>query len=78
VNGKSFLDALEQGRHLKGLYHYEFNRIFDFLKKDKKEPQESDIRILGVVVTGTAKQLQSLSRQPYVRGVTLGAVVEKY
>lgn len=78
VNGKSFLDALEQGRHLKGLYHYEFNRIFDYLKRDKKEPQESDIRILGVVVTGTAKQLQSLSGQPYVRGVTLGAVVEKY
>lgn len=78
VNGKRFLEALEQGRHLQGLYHYEFNRIYDYLKKDKNKPEESDIRILGVVVTGTAKQLQSLSDQPYVRGVTLGAVVDKY
>jgi hypothetical protein len=78
VGGKQFLDALQQGIHIKGLYHYEFNRIYDYLKKEKKEPQESDIRILGVVVTGTAKQLKSLSGQPYVRGATLGVVVDKY
>ncbi|KRE38748.1 anti-sigma factor [Paenibacillus sp. Soil522] len=78
VTEKKFLDALEQGVQLNGQYDYEFNRIYNYLKKDKAKPDESDIRILGVVVTGTAKELQMLSGQPYVRGVTLGAVVNKY
>ncbi|KQY90197.1 hypothetical protein ASD24_25185 [Paenibacillus sp. Root52] len=78
VSEKKFLDALERGVQLNGQYDYEFNRIYNYLKKDKDKPDESDIRILGVVVTGTAQELQSLNGQPYVRGVTLGAVVDKY
>ncbi|QLG36773.1 anti sigma factor C-terminal domain-containing protein [Paenibacillus sp. FSL W7-1088] len=78
VSEKTFLEALEQGVQLKGHYQYEFNRIYNYLKKDKAKPNESDIRIFGVVVTGTAKELQMLSGQPYVRGVTLGAVVDRF
>ncbi|MGC5775822.1 anti sigma factor C-terminal domain-containing protein [Paenibacillus pabuli] len=78
VSEKTFLEALEQGVQLKGHNQYEFNRIYNYLKKDKAKPEENDVRILGVVVTGTAKELQVLSGQPYVRGVTLGAVVERF
>ncbi|MEC0128987.1 anti sigma factor C-terminal domain-containing protein [Paenibacillus pabuli] len=78
VSEKTFLEALEQGVQLKGHYQYEFNRIYNYLKKDKAKPDESDIRILGAVVTGTAKELQVLNGQFYVRGITLGAVVDKF
>ncbi|MDH6670916.1 MULTISPECIES: anti-sigma factor C-terminal domain-containing protein [Paenibacillus] len=73
-----FLDALERGVQLKGNYHYDFKRIYNYLKKDKSKPDASDVRILGVVVTGTAEEFQVLSGKPYVRGITLGAVVDKY
>lgn len=78
VTEQKFLDALERGIQLEGQYHYDFNRIYNYLKKDKVKPDASDVRILGVVVTGTAKELQVLSGQPYVRGITLGAVADKY
>lgn len=76
VNEQNFIDALGQG--LEGRYQYEFNRINNYLKGDKAKPDKSDIRILGVVLTGNAKELQILSGQPYVRGAVLGAVTDKY
>lgn len=76
INEKDFIASLEQG--LKGKYEYEFNRIYNYLRGDKAKPSESDIRILGVVLTGNAKELQILKGQSYVRGAALGAVVDKY
>lgn len=76
VDEQNFIDALEQG--LEGKYHYEFNRINNYLKGDKAKPEKNDIRILGVVLTGNAKELQILSEESYVRGAVLGAVVDKY
>lgn len=76
INEKDFIASLEQG--LKGRYEYEFNRIYDYLRGDKVKPSETDIRILGVVLTGNAKELQILEGKPYVRGSVLGAVVDKY
>jgi hypothetical protein len=76
INEKDFIASLEQG--LKGEYHYEFNRIYDYLRGDKAKPSETDVRLLGVVLTGTAKELQILSGQSYARAATLGAVVDKY
>ncbi|WP_054954850.1 anti-sigma factor [Paenibacillus dakarensis] len=78
VTEQKFLDALEAGVRLEGNHHYDFNRIYNYLKKDKEKPDASDIRVLGVVVTGTAEELRVLSDEPYVRGVTLGAVADKY
>lgn len=76
INEKDFISSLEQG--LKGKYEYEFNRIYDYLRGEKDKPSETDIRILGVVLTGNAKELQILKDQSYVRGAVLGAVVDKY
>ncbi|OAB43572.1 anti-sigma factor [Paenibacillus antarcticus] len=76
MNEKDFIASLEQG--LEGKYEYEFNRIYNYLRGDKAKPSESDIRLLGVVLTGNAKELQILKGQPYVRGAVLGAIVDKY
>jgi len=76
INEKDFIASLEQG--LKGKYQYEFNRIYNYLRGDKPKPNKTDIRLLGVVLTGNAKELQGLKGQPYVRGAVLGAVVDKY
>ena len=76
ITGKDFISSLERG--LDGTYQYEFNRIYNYLKGEKAQPDETDIRLYGVVLTGTAKEIQILSGQPYVRGAVLGAVVDKY
>ncbi|QWU17481.1 Sigma factor regulator N-terminal [Paenibacillus sophorae] len=73
-----FIQTLKGGLHEKGKYYSEYERIYNYLKKDKAEPDAGDVRLLGVVVTGTAKGLQSLNGQPYVRGAVLGAVTDRY
>ncbi|AIQ11814.1 anti-sigma factor [Paenibacillus durus] len=73
-----FIQKLKDGLQAKGKYYSEYERIYNFLKKDKAEPDAGDVRLLGVVVTGTAKGLQSLNGQPYVRAAVLGAVVDRY
>ncbi|WP_199925695.1 anti sigma factor C-terminal domain-containing protein [Paenibacillus bouchesdurhonensis] len=78
VSEQKFLDALEWGVKAKGRYHYELSQIYDYLKKDKAKPDATDVRILGVVVTGSVQEFHGLRDQAFVRGVTLGSVVEKY
>ncbi|MFD1775678.1 anti-sigma factor [Paenibacillus rhizophilus] len=73
-----FIGSLKVGVQQKGTYYSEYRRIYNYLKKDKAEPDTGDVRILGVVVTGTAKELQILDGQSFVRGAVLGAVVDKY
>ncbi|GAA0379810.1 anti-sigma factor [Paenibacillus motobuensis] len=73
-----FIKSLQNGLMQKGKYYSEYSRIYDYLKRDKAEPDSNDVRIIGVVVTGTAEQLKSLTNKAYVRGAVLGAVVDKY
>jgi hypothetical protein len=75
---EDFLQSLAYGLQKKGKYHGEFERISNYLKKDKATPDASDVQLLGVVVTGTAKELQSLKGKPYVNTAVLGAIVDKY
>ncbi|MHA0855759.1 anti sigma factor C-terminal domain-containing protein [Paenibacillus sp. CMAA1364] len=76
ITGSEFINSLEKG--LDGKYHYEFNRIYNYLKAMKDKPDKTDIRLYGVVLTATAKEIQKLSGQSYIRGAVLGAVVDKY
>ncbi|AHV96227.1 anti-sigma factor [Paenibacillus sabinae] len=73
-----FIGSVKVGLQQKGKYYSEYKRIYTYLKKDKPEPGTSDVRILGVVVTGTTRGLQSLNGQPYIRGAVLGAVADRY
>lgn len=75
---EDFLQTLAYGLEKKGKYYGEFERITNYLKKNKAAPDASDVQLLGVVVTGTAKELQSLTGKPYVNTAVLGAVVDKY
>lgn len=75
---EDFLQSLTYGLQKEGKYYGEFERISNYLKKDKAAPDASDVQLLGVVVTGTAKELQSLKGKAYVNTAVLGAVVDKY
>lgn len=78
VKPENFLQFLQYGLEQKGKYYSEYERISNYLKKDKSTPDASDVQLLGVVVTGTAKELQSLKGQPYVSAAVLGAIIDKY
>ncbi|MEK4206532.1 MULTISPECIES: anti sigma factor C-terminal domain-containing protein [Paenibacillus] len=75
---EDFLQSLTYGLQMKGKHYGEFERISNYLKKDKAAPDASDVQLLGAVVTGTAKELQSLKGKPYVNTAVLGAIVDKY
>lgn len=77
VSEKNFLDALEYGVHHNRKYKQEFKRIYDYLRKDKEQPETSDVRLFGVVVTGTAESLKALQGQPYVKAAVMGATVDR-
>ncbi|WP_082191259.1 anti sigma factor C-terminal domain-containing protein [Peribacillus loiseleuriae] len=49
-----------------------------FVRKEKEKPVKNDVKILGVVVTGTAENLKILKEQNYIKSATLGVVANKY
>lgn len=74
---KDFLLGLQSGLKEKGKYYDEYKRIYDYLRNKKKKPNETDVRIFGVVVTGTNGNLIKLENAPYVKAAVLGATVEE-
>ncbi|ASA22204.1 anti sigma factor C-terminal domain-containing protein [Paenibacillus donghaensis] len=78
VEPKDFIGAIQYGLERKDNYYSEYKRISKYLSPDNSEPKAENIRILGVVVTGTPASLSSLNGQTYIRGAALGAVVDKY
>ncbi|GAB7388761.1 anti-sigma factor [Bacillaceae bacterium] len=75
---KTFLSYIESGLKVKGKYYDEYKKIYDYLRKEKEKPVESDVKIIGVVVTGTAESLKALKGKNYVKAAVLGAIVDKY
>ncbi|WP_238653737.1 anti-sigma factor [Paenibacillus piscarius] len=75
---EDFIGSVTIGLDKKDKYHGEYQRIYNYLRKDKAAPGAGDVRILGVVVTGTADGLKSLQGKAYVRAAVLGAVANKY
>ncbi|MDH4424180.1 MULTISPECIES: anti sigma factor C-terminal domain-containing protein [Bacillus] len=73
---KDFLLAIQNGLEQKGKYYGEYERIYDYLKGKKTKPSEEDVKVIGVVVTGTAADLQQLNGQNYVKAAVLGATAE--
>lgn len=78
VEPKDFIDTIQYGIQRKDNYYSEYKRISKYLSQDNSEPKAENVRILGVVVTGTPASLSSLNGQTYIRGAALGAVVDKY
>ncbi|MGG5739575.1 anti-sigma factor [Bacillus cereus group sp. IBL03679] len=73
---KDFLLAIQNGLDQKGKYYEEYKRIYDYLKGKKTKPSEEDVKVIGVVVTGMAADLQKLKNQNYVKAAVLGATAE--
>lgn len=73
---KDFLLAIQNGLEQKGKYYEEYKRIYDYLKGKKAKPSEQDVKVIGVVVTGTAADLQKLNGQKYVKAAVLGATAD--
>ncbi|MED2931117.1 anti sigma factor C-terminal domain-containing protein [Bacillus wiedmannii] len=73
---KDFLVAIQNGLEQKGKFYEEYKRIYDYLKGKKAKPSERDVKVIGVVVTGTAADLQKLNGQNYVKAAVLGATAE--
>ncbi|UOB78552.1 anti-sigma factor C-terminal domain-containing protein [Bacillus sp. ZJS3] len=73
---KDFLLAIQNGLEQEGKYYEEYKRIYDYLKGKKAKPSEQDVKVIGVVVTGTAADLQKLNGQHYVKAAVLGATAE--
>lgn len=74
---KDFLLGLQSGLKEKGKYYDEYKRVYDYLRNKKKKPNETDVRIFGVVVTGTNENLIKLENAPYMKAAVLGATVEE-
>lgn len=77
VTEKDFLTYLEAGLN-QGNPNAEYQKIYDYLRKEKDKPVESDVKIIGVVVTGTPDALKALNGKDFVKASVLGAVVDKY
>ncbi|CAM4451186.1 hypothetical protein FHS16_004100 [Paenibacillus endophyticus] len=75
ISEKDFLEAVESGLRTNGKYKQEYKRIYDYMRNNKEQPDTSDVRLLGVVVTGTADKLKSLQGQPYVRAAVLARLL---
>ncbi|MGU3471327.1 anti sigma factor C-terminal domain-containing protein [Paenibacillus sp. D51F] len=75
---EDFLKLIQAGLDQKGKYEGEYKRIYDYLRKDKPAPQTSDVRIWGVVVTGTAEHLKALKGKPYLKAAVFGTIADRY
>ena len=76
---KIFLNTIKEGAAIKdGKYYGEFKRILDYVSGGSSSPRSENIKVLGVVVTGSPSQLKALQSMRQVRASSLGAIVEKY
>lgn len=73
---QDFINAIYDGK--KNNYSGDYKKIFDTLRNGKDKIDKKDLRIIGVVVSGDAKSLQALKNKNYIKGVTIGAVADKY
>jgi Sigma factor regulator C-terminal/Sigma factor regulator N-terminal len=76
---KLFVNDIESGIEVKdGKYYSEFKRIHQYIKGDSQKIKPENVRVLGVVVTGTAKELESLKNVNEVRASVFGVKSKRY
>ncbi|MFJ7733150.1 anti sigma factor C-terminal domain-containing protein [Lysinibacillus sp. NPDC097231] len=52
----------------------EANQVYQSLIGENGTLDKSDVKIIGAVVTGTPKQLESLQGQTYIKASTFGVI----
>lgn len=70
----SFINSVEQLRKHGKNFTWEADQVHQSLAGDNDILEPDDITIIGVVVTGTAKQLEALQNQVYIKASTFGVV----
>jgi hypothetical protein len=75
---KDFINAVESGLTIHGSFHSEFQQIYDVLSHGKASISSSDVKIIGVVVTGTPHDLMALQGNHFVKAAVLGAIANPY
>ena len=69
----SFINNIESLRESKN-FKWETDEVYKALVGKDGVLDQSDVKIIGVVVTGTPDQLKSLQGQPYIMASTLGVI----
>lgn len=76
---KDFIRDISFGASwVEGKYHGEFKRIYDYLRGSSSEINEKNLKILGVVVSGSKTEIETLQDIEQVRSAVLGVVADKY
>lgn len=71
-----FLDDITFGlKNKSGKYYGEYERISNYIKGDKPDISPQEIKILGVVMTGSAIELTELLKVKQIRAAELGVTV---
>jgi len=68
---QSFIDALTMGSPTQPM----FRTIFSNLSNGHNSLSAGDVKIIGVIVSGTPTQLHELIGKPYIKASVMGAVV---
>lgn len=77
-NNINQLEKLKTDNHKLNGIKSEVKRIYDNLKDKNGKIKKENIKIQGVVVTGTAETLKSLRGLPFIKASSLGVVTDKY
>ncbi len=73
-----FLATVESGINGPAMWRSQDQQILRTLAHGKGVPTPSDVRISGVVVTGTPATLKSLQGEGYIRASSVGAIASPY
>ncbi|MDE0582540.1 anti-sigma factor [Planococcus sp. A6] len=78
-NEELFIEKIQMGLGFEsGKYYGEYKRIHDLLKGEAPHLTADHVQIIGAVVTGDIKSLQSLQDLEFVRTSALGVTVDPY
>jgi hypothetical protein len=75
---ESFIMALDQGAKKNTRFKSEFERVYNNIKGKDDKLTKDHIKVFGVVVTGSANDLEALSNLPFIKASSLGVTTDKY
>jgi len=73
-----FIQLLQAGLKLKGAARDQYQQIYNVLSHGQGIITPADVKIIGVVVTGTPHDLKTLQGQEFVKASVLGAIANPY
>lgn len=72
----SFIRNIEHLRKSKN-FEWEANQVYQALIGDNGTLEQSDVKVIGAVVTGTPEQLESLKEKTYIKASTFGVISDR-